>query len=71
MPGTVPAPGDEDITKIQPWKQEEERQTGGGKCDKETGNFVRMHWIPGSDSNNEKTQKNMKIVMKNNFIVSD
>lgn len=25
----------------------------------------------GSDSNNEKTQKNMKIVMEENFIFSD
>lgn len=68
MPGTVPAPGEEDITKTQPWKQEEERQTGEVNV---TGNLVRMPWIPGSDSNNEKTQKNMKTVKKNNFIVSD
>lgn len=53
MPGTVPAPGDKDLNKAQPWKQEEERQTGRGKCDEETDYFVGMHRLPGSDSNNE------------------
>lgn len=71
MPGTVPAPGDKDLNKAQPWKQEEERQTGRGKCDEETDYFVGMHRLPGSDSNNEQTQKNMKIVTKENFIVSN
>lgn len=27
--------------------------------------------VPGADSNNEKTQKNMKIVVGENFIGSD
>lgn len=37
-----------------------------------SGDVVGMHRrVSGSDSNNEKTQKNMKIVMEENFIFSD
>lgn len=41
MPGIVRPLRFKDITKTQPWKPEE-RQTGGGKCNKENGTTVRI-----------------------------
>lgn len=68
LPGTVRPLGFKDINKTQPWKPGEERQTGGGKCNKENGTTVwRGRRGPGPDSNKEKTQKNSKTVTVREF----
>lgn len=68
MLGTMRTLGFKDINKTQPWKPGEERQTGGGKCNKENGTTVeRGKRGPGLDSNKEKTQKNSKTVTVREF----